>query len=163
MAKTTGAQGKVNYKIGTMIEVPRAALTADEFAAEAEFMSFGTNDLTVRVCLFISLPFVFLSLVMIKLIVDPVWLGFLRSLSLSLTPFVFLANDLRLLSRRFWYLLEELRCKGHLQRRPLPVDRSGFFLSVRAHLGIDRGTVIFSWPVDPIVTDIFVAISDWCW
>jgi pyruvate,orthophosphate dikinase len=37
---------KVDYKIGTMIEVPRAALTADEIAQEAEFFSFGTNDLT---------------------------------------------------------------------------------------------------------------------
>jgi len=37
---------KVDYKIGTMIEVPRAALTADEVAKEAEFFSFGTNDLT---------------------------------------------------------------------------------------------------------------------
>jgi pyruvate,orthophosphate dikinase len=36
----------VEYKIGTMIEVPRAALTADEIAKEAEFFSFGTNDLT---------------------------------------------------------------------------------------------------------------------
>lgn len=36
----------VKYLIGTMIEVPRAALTADEIAAEAEFFSFGTNDLT---------------------------------------------------------------------------------------------------------------------
>ncbi len=36
----------VPYKIGTMIEVPRAALTADEIAKEAEFFSFGTNDLT---------------------------------------------------------------------------------------------------------------------
>lgn len=34
------------YKVGTMIEVPRAALTADEIATEAEFFSFGTNDLT---------------------------------------------------------------------------------------------------------------------
>ncbi len=34
------------YKIGTMIEIPRAALTADEIAKEAEFFSFGTNDLT---------------------------------------------------------------------------------------------------------------------
>lgn len=38
--------GKVNYLIGTMIEVPRAAITADEIATEAEFFSFGTNDLT---------------------------------------------------------------------------------------------------------------------
>ncbi len=37
---------KVDYLIGTMIELPRAALTADEIAAEAEFFSFGTNDLT---------------------------------------------------------------------------------------------------------------------
>jgi pyruvate,orthophosphate dikinase len=34
------------YMIGTMIEIPRAALTADKVAAEAEFFSFGTNDLT---------------------------------------------------------------------------------------------------------------------
>ena len=37
---------KVEYMVGTMIEVPRAAITADEIAAEAEFFSFGTNDLT---------------------------------------------------------------------------------------------------------------------
>jgi pyruvate,orthophosphate dikinase len=37
---------KVEYLIGTMIELPRAALTADEIAREAEFFSFGTNDLT---------------------------------------------------------------------------------------------------------------------
>ena len=37
---------KVKYMVGTMIEVPRAALTADEIAKEAEFFSFGTNDLT---------------------------------------------------------------------------------------------------------------------
>jgi len=36
----------VDYKIGTMIEIPRAALTADEIAKEADFFSFGTNDLT---------------------------------------------------------------------------------------------------------------------
>jgi len=42
-----GAMGeRVPYLIGTMIELPRAALTADEIAAEAEFFSFGTNDLT---------------------------------------------------------------------------------------------------------------------
>jgi pyruvate, orthophosphate dikinase len=37
---------KVEYMVGTMIEIPRAALTADEIAEEAEFFSFGTNDLT---------------------------------------------------------------------------------------------------------------------
>lgn len=37
---------KVDYLIGTMIEIPRAALTADKVAEEAEFFSFGTNDLT---------------------------------------------------------------------------------------------------------------------
>ena len=36
----------LHYKVGTMIEIPRAALTADEIATEAEFFSFGTNDLT---------------------------------------------------------------------------------------------------------------------
>src|SRR5207245_2771315 len=41
------AQGRaVPYLVGTMIELPRAALTADEIAKEAEFFSFGTNDLT---------------------------------------------------------------------------------------------------------------------
>jgi len=37
---------KLEYKVGTMIEIPRAAITADEIAREAEFFSFGTNDLT---------------------------------------------------------------------------------------------------------------------
>ncbi|MBR3376812.1 MAG: pyruvate, phosphate dikinase [Mogibacterium sp.] len=37
---------KMKYMVGTMIEIPRAALTADEIAEEAEFFSFGTNDLT---------------------------------------------------------------------------------------------------------------------
>ena len=46
VAKETGAEGEIDYKIGTMIEFPRAALIADELAKEAEFMSFGTNDLT---------------------------------------------------------------------------------------------------------------------
>ena len=36
----------MTYLVGTMIEVPRAALTADKIAKEAEFFSFGTNDLT---------------------------------------------------------------------------------------------------------------------
>ena len=37
---------KLDYKVGTMIEIPRAALTADDIATEAQFFSFGTNDLT---------------------------------------------------------------------------------------------------------------------
>jgi len=37
---------KIEYMVGTMIEIPRAALTADEIAEKAEFFSFGTNDLT---------------------------------------------------------------------------------------------------------------------
>ena len=36
----------MKYQVGTMIEIPRAALTAGEIAKEAEFFSFGTNDLT---------------------------------------------------------------------------------------------------------------------
>ncbi len=42
--KASGTE--LHYKVGTMIEIPRAALTADEIAKEAEFFSFGTNDLT---------------------------------------------------------------------------------------------------------------------
>jgi pyruvate,orthophosphate dikinase len=37
---------KIEYLVGTMIELPRAALTADKIAEEAQFFSFGTNDLT---------------------------------------------------------------------------------------------------------------------
>jgi pyruvate,orthophosphate dikinase len=44
IVESSGQQ--VDYKFGTMIEVPRGALTADEIAEEAEFFSFGTNDLT---------------------------------------------------------------------------------------------------------------------
>jgi pyruvate, orthophosphate dikinase len=44
IVETSGQQ--VDYKFGTMIEVPRGALTADEIATHAEFFSFGTNDLT---------------------------------------------------------------------------------------------------------------------
>ena len=46
-AEVFARQGvKVNYKVGTMIELPRAAITADQIAEVAEFFSFGTNDLT---------------------------------------------------------------------------------------------------------------------
>ncbi len=45
--ETAAAEGvEVAYKFGTMIEIPRACLTAGEIAQEAEFFSFGTNDLT---------------------------------------------------------------------------------------------------------------------
>ena len=44
LIKAAGVEMK--YEVGTMIEIPRAALTADEIAKEAEFFSFGTNDLT---------------------------------------------------------------------------------------------------------------------
>ena len=48
VAKLVQAEKKVklSYLVGTMIEVPRGALTADEIAQSAEFFSFGTNDLT---------------------------------------------------------------------------------------------------------------------
>jgi pyruvate,orthophosphate dikinase len=41
---------RIKYRVGTMIEVPRGAVTADQIAAEAEFFSFGTNDLTQMTC-----------------------------------------------------------------------------------------------------------------
>jgi pyruvate, orthophosphate dikinase len=50
VAVELGAKGKVDYQVWSMIEVPRAALTADEFAAECDFLSFGTNDLTQMGC-----------------------------------------------------------------------------------------------------------------
>ncbi len=55
VAKAVMAEKKVklNYMVGTMIEVPRGALTADEIAQTAEFFSFGTNDLT-QTCLGMS-------------------------------------------------------------------------------------------------------------
>jgi len=55
VAKEVMAEQKIKfpYMVGTMIEVPRGALTADEIAQTAEFFSFGTNDLT-QTCLGIS-------------------------------------------------------------------------------------------------------------
>ncbi len=46
MIEEAGLTDKLTYRVGTMIEIPRAALTADEIARVAEFFSFGTNDLT---------------------------------------------------------------------------------------------------------------------
>jgi pyruvate,orthophosphate dikinase len=46
IAEAAGAGGQIAYKFGTMIELPRAALTAGQIAQVAEFFSFGTNDLT---------------------------------------------------------------------------------------------------------------------
>ena len=45
-AEIAAAGIALEYEVGTMIEIPRAALTADEIAKEADFFSFGTNDLT---------------------------------------------------------------------------------------------------------------------
>ena len=45
-AEIAAAGSNLKYEVGTMIEIPRAALTADEIATEAEFFCFGTNDLT---------------------------------------------------------------------------------------------------------------------
>ena len=45
-AEIAAAGVELNYQVGTMIEIPRAALTADEIAKEADFFCFGTNDLT---------------------------------------------------------------------------------------------------------------------
>ena len=45
-AEIAAAGASLKYEVGTMIEIPRAALTADEIATEAEFFCFGTNDLT---------------------------------------------------------------------------------------------------------------------
>ena len=45
-AEIKAAGSDMEYEVGTMIEIPRAALTADEIAAEADFFCFGTNDLT---------------------------------------------------------------------------------------------------------------------
>ena len=45
-AEIAKAGVELKYEVGTMIEIPRAALTADEIAADAEFFCFGTNDLT---------------------------------------------------------------------------------------------------------------------
>ncbi|MBP5428742.1 MAG: pyruvate, phosphate dikinase, partial [Clostridia bacterium] len=45
-AEIAAAKSNLKYEVGTMIEIPRAALTADDIAKEAEFFCFGTNDLT---------------------------------------------------------------------------------------------------------------------
>ncbi len=50
VAEEKGLKRGEDFLIGTMIEVPRAALTADEFGKDVDFMSFGTNDLTQMTC-----------------------------------------------------------------------------------------------------------------
>ncbi len=50
LAKNNLTHKDIPYSVGTMIEIPRAAVTADEIAVEAEFFSFGTNDLTQMGC-----------------------------------------------------------------------------------------------------------------
>tara|TARA_Y100000310_G_scaffold310020_1_gene354728 strand:+ start:8194 stop:10812 length:2619 start_codon:yes stop_codon:yes gene_type:complete len=50
VAEELNVAEKVKFQIGTMIEVPRAAITADQIAKETDFMSFGTNDLTQMGC-----------------------------------------------------------------------------------------------------------------
>ena len=50
VAQETGALDKIKYKVGLLIEIPRAALAADELAKEADFMHFGSNDLTQLTC-----------------------------------------------------------------------------------------------------------------
>jgi len=50
VANDLGLKRGKDYWVGTMIEVPRAAITADEIAKEVDFMSFGTNDLTQMTC-----------------------------------------------------------------------------------------------------------------
>ncbi len=50
LAANALSKAEIPYLVGTMIEVPRAAVTADEIATEAEFFSFGTNDLTQMGC-----------------------------------------------------------------------------------------------------------------
>ncbi len=50
VARETGAADKIRYKVGLLIEIPRAALTADELAKEADFMHFASNDLTQLTC-----------------------------------------------------------------------------------------------------------------
>jgi len=50
VAQELWVKWKVDYKVWSMVEVPRAAITADEFAGECDFLSFGTNDLTQMGC-----------------------------------------------------------------------------------------------------------------
>eukprot|EP00829_Urostomides_striatus_P011579 TRINITY_DN2886_c0_g1_i1.p1 TRINITY_DN2886_c0_g1~~TRINITY_DN2886_c0_g1_i1.p1 ORF type:complete len:325 (+),score=91.02 TRINITY_DN2886_c0_g1_i1:149-1123(+) len=54
VAEETGALDKIKYQIGALIEIPRAALTADEIAKEADFLQFGLGDLTQMTCGFSS-------------------------------------------------------------------------------------------------------------
>ncbi len=50
MAHKTGVHGRLDYKVGLLVEIPRAALTIDEVAKDIDFVEFGTNDLTQMTC-----------------------------------------------------------------------------------------------------------------
>ena len=50
IAEETGAQDKIKYQVGALIEIPRAALTTNELAKVADFLQFGSNDLTQMTC-----------------------------------------------------------------------------------------------------------------
>ena len=131
VARRTGAEGKVKYEIGTMIEVPRAALQADKLAAEADFFSFGTNDLTQMTCGFSRDD----AAIFLKEYVKQGQYCDPRSFSLSLSPAPFLATlfwgAMSFILPHLAIQLVPLACflphshRRHLQARSLRVDRPG--------------------------------------